>query len=65
MRRVYDFIGLDVAPETETAMQRWLVANSQTRHGVHRYQLEDFGLDRASLDPHFEAYRERFGVPVG
>jgi hypothetical protein len=64
VRRVYDFIGLELTPDTESQMQRWLAANSQTKHGVHHYQLEDFGLDRASLDPHFEAYRDRFGVPI-
>ena len=64
VRRVYDFIGLELAPNTETAVREWLAANSQTRHGVHRYRLEDFGLERAALDPHFAAYRDRFGVPA-
>jgi hypothetical protein len=65
VRRVYDFIGLELSPETEQSMRRWLATHSQTKHGVHSYQLEDFGLDRTRLDPHFEAYRERFGVPAG
>jgi hypothetical protein len=65
VRRVYDFIGLELSPETEQSMRQWLATNSQTKHGVHSYQLEDFGLDRARLDPHFEAYRERFGVAAG
>jgi hypothetical protein len=64
VRRVYDFIGLELESETEAAMQRWMRNNAQTKHGVHDYQLEDFGLDRTSLDPHFEAYRARYGVPV-
>jgi len=65
VRRVYDFIELELTPETEQTMQQWLATNSQTKHGVHSYQLGDFGLDRARLDPHFEAYRQRFGVPAG
>lgn len=64
VRRVYDFVGLDLAPATEAAMQAWLADNRQTKHGVHHYALADFGLDRAGLDPHFESYRSRFGVPV-
>jgi hypothetical protein len=63
VRRVYDFLGLDLTPETEAAMQRWRSENRQTKHGTHQYSLEDFGLDRAALDPKFETYRERFGVP--
>jgi len=64
IRRVFEFIGLDLAAETETSMRRWLTDNSQTRHGVHSYQLSDFGLDRSMLDRHFEPYRDRFGVPI-
>ena len=64
VRRVYDFIGLDFTPETEAAMQQWLIDNGRTKHGTHRYRLEDFGLARSDIDPNFEAYRERFGVPI-
>ena len=63
-RRVYDFIGLELQPETEAAMQQWRSDNRQTKHGTHHYRLEDFGLSRSSLDPEFEAYRGRFGVPI-
>src|SRR5262249_7724054 len=49
IRRIYDFLGLSLAPATETAMQRWIAANPQHRRGVHRYRLEDFGLDRSEL----------------
>jgi hypothetical protein len=64
IRRVYDFIGLELTPDIEAAMKQWTRSNPQTRHGTHTYQLEDFGLDRAGLDPKFEAYRARFGVPI-
>jgi len=62
VRRIYDFLGLSLAPATETSMQRWLSANPQDRRGVHRYRLEDFGLDRALLERSFEPYCSRFGV---
>jgi hypothetical protein len=64
VRRVCDFIGIDLMPETEATMQQWRVDNKQTKHGTHRYQLEDFGLSRSAIDPNFEAYREKFGVPI-
>ena len=62
MRRIYDFIGLSLAAETESAMQRWIGGNPQNKHGVHRYRLEDFGLDRERLGREFEPYRDRFGI---
>jgi hypothetical protein len=64
VRRVCDFIGIDLMPETEATMQQWRADNKQTKHGTHRYQLEDFGLSRSAIDPNFEAYREKFGVPI-
>lgn len=64
VRRVYDFIGMELEPETEGAMNDWLRNNTQTKHGVHGYVLEDFGLSRETLDPHFKAYRDRYGVPI-
>ena len=62
IRRIYDFLGLSLSPATEASMQRWLAANPQNKRGVHRYRLEDFGLDRAQLERSFEPYRHRFGV---
>jgi hypothetical protein len=62
IRRIYEFLGPPLAPATEAAMQRWLAANPQNKRGVHRYRLEDFGLDRAQLERSFEPYRRRFGV---
>lgn len=64
VRRVYDFIGMELEPATEAAMNQWLRNNSQTKHGVHGYELEDFGLSREALDPHFKAYRDQYGVPI-
>jgi hypothetical protein len=62
IRRIYDFLGLRLAPPTEASMQRWLAANPQNKLGVHRYRLADFGLDRAQLERSFDPYRQRFGV---
>ena len=54
IRRIYDFLALPLAPATEASMQRWLAANPQNKRGVHRYRLEDFGLDRKQLVRRFE-----------
>jgi hypothetical protein len=62
VRRIYDFIGCGLAPETEQAMEVWRANNRQDRHGVHRYELSDFGLVREELDARFTPYCERFDV---
>ena len=43
-------------------MTDWLSRNPQHKHGVHRYGLEDFGLDRDELSARFKRYYERFEV---
>ena len=62
VRRIYDFLGLELSAETEETMQGWRGANPQNKHGVHRYRLEDFGLDPEELDRDFAAYRQRFAI---
>ena len=64
IRRIYDFIGTELVPEAEEAMQHWLDGNPQNKHGVHRYRASDFGLDESELDRRFEPYRERYGIPA-
>jgi len=65
IRRIYDFIGFELAPGTLAAMERWRGGNPQNKHGVHRYALEDFGLDRAELERRFEPYCTRYGLAAG
>jgi hypothetical protein len=59
---VCEFLDLPLAPATLASMRRFLAENPQNRRGVHRYRLEDFGLDRSELERRFEPYRSRFGV---
>jgi len=62
IRRITDFVGLSPEPASERAMQEWIAANPQNKHGAHRYRLDDFGLDRLRLEKDFEPYRSRFGI---
>lgn len=43
------------------ALARLAELNGQ--HGAHRYEPEDFGLDREEILERFAAYRGRFGLP--
>jgi hypothetical protein len=42
----------------EERLRRWLAANPQHKHGVHRYSLEQFGLDPAAVSARFAKYSE-------
>ncbi len=45
VRRIYEHFDLELTPAAEAAMQRFLLANPKNKDGVHRYSLEEFGLD--------------------
>ncbi len=58
VRDACDHFGGDFTPAFEANARRWLAENPQHRRGVHRYRLEDFGLDGETVDRHFARYRE-------
>lgn len=63
VRRIYAFAGIELTEKAAVAMDASLKINVQNRHGVHRYQLEDFGLSKQQIYRDFSAYRERFKIP--
>jgi hypothetical protein len=62
VRQIYKHFDMELTSETETAMLRFLAKNPQNRHGVHRYTLEEYGLDRESERNSFEFYTNFFGI---
>jgi len=62
VRRIYSHFDMELTSESETAMIRFLAENPQNRHGVHRYTLEEYGLDRDSERSSFEFYTNFFGI---
>jgi len=63
VQRIYANFGLALGDEARARMQRFLADNPREKHGVHRYRLEDFGLDEAAERRRFSAYSEAFAVP--
>jgi hypothetical protein len=68
-RAICEYFGYDFSPEFEARARRWLTANPQHKHGVHRYELADFGLDEATVARAFANYRawlaeHRLGEPA-
>ncbi|MGP0044525.1 MAG: sulfotransferase family protein [Syntrophobacteraceae bacterium] len=65
VRLIYNHFDMALTDETEMAMLRFLAENPQNRHGVHRYSLEEFGLDRDTERRRFEFYTSFFGIEPG
>jgi hypothetical protein len=63
IRRIYEFLVIDFTAEREALIKKWVMENPQHRHGLHKYRLEDFGLDRSYINQVFSAYRKEFNIP--
>lgn len=64
IEKIYDFLGWSLSPQARAAMSAYLEANPKNKHGVHRYSLDRFGLDRDSQFERFRPYCERFDIAV-
>jgi hypothetical protein len=62
VRRIYEHFDLDLTPAAINAMQRFLQANPKNKGGVHRYSLEEFGLDPDEERRRFQFYLDFFGI---
>jgi hypothetical protein len=64
VERVYAFLGWRLSDAARTAMSRFLDANPKNKHGVHRYSLAQYGLDRETEMRRFGEYCARFKIAV-
>jgi hypothetical protein len=62
VRRIYDGFGMELRPEVESRMRRFLAENPRDKHGAHRYSLAFAGLDPDRLRASFGDYQRRFQV---
>lgn len=62
MQQIYDFIDTPLEPALPS-MSAWLTANAQHKHGVHRYQLSDFGLSSELVEQRLQFYRQSYSIP--
>jgi hypothetical protein len=62
-RKIYSHFGLAVDEEMERRMRQWLAENPANKHGVHQYDLEQFGLTRQDIEGMFGLYQESFATP--
>ncbi len=62
VRRIYEHFDLELTTAAEVSMQRFLAANPKNKEGVHRYSLEEFGLNPEAEKRRFQFYLEFFGI---
>jgi hypothetical protein len=62
VERIYTFLDIPLTEAVRRSMEKTLKVQVQHRYGSHRYQLEDFGLDRDTIKKDFYDYRLRFAI---
>ena len=63
IRRVYEFLGMELTGEARSEMARWQAFNRRELRPPHAYTLEEYGFTEAGLKVQFRPYRERFVAP--
>ncbi len=61
--RIYDFLDHPFTDDVKKHIAAELGKNEKHKHGIHRYHLDDFGLNKVGLERIFAGYRERFQIP--
>lgn len=61
VRRIHDHFGFDFSAEHARRIEDHMTHNPQGKHGAHRYDAADFGMDEATLKAVVPEYRARFG----
>ena len=62
MKGIYRYFNLEYDAKMGGKMKNWLAASRQHKNGVHRYSLEQFGLNENRIHDKFDDYIKRFNV---
>jgi hypothetical protein len=64
IRKIYQYFKYPWSPDFQENMGKWMAENPKNKHGVHRHNLEMFGVEPAEVQKAFEFYSRHFRVPV-
>lgn len=64
IRRVYDWLELELLPDVEKSIYQWQDANMMGAKGTHQYTAEQFGLDAQQIRSDYDFYIRHFDVAV-
>lgn len=62
VERIYRFIGISLDDATRTAMMRRAKEKPELAHGVHRYDITEFGMTEDEVRAPFGEYIANFGL---
>ena len=63
LQHTYEQLGLPYTREAEERMRAYLAAKPKDRHGAHRYDLAEIGIDVAEVRELYRSYQARYDVP--
>lgn len=62
VERIYRFLEIELTPSVRAAMEERMAARPELSHGVHRYDIADFGLTENGVRERFGDYVQAFGL---
>jgi hypothetical protein len=62
LEQVYAFVGLEIAPELRPLFAQRIAEKPELAHGVHRYDIADFGMSEDEVREVFGDYVQRFDL---
>ena len=62
VRQIYEYFGYEFNSDLENNLKQYMTQNPQHKHGVHRYSLEQFGLEANKVAQTFENYCLKFNL---
>jgi hypothetical protein len=62
VRLIYNHFEMVLTEEAEQAMLTFLAQHPQGKNGMHRYTLDDYGLQRESERRRFQFYSDYFRI---
>ena len=62
VEKIYDAFGLPMTAAAAAKMKWFIADNPQGKHGIHRYEAHEYGIDPAVVREQFRPYIERFDL---
>jgi hypothetical protein len=62
VQQIYDAFDLPMSDEAAARMKWFIADNPQGKHGIHRYEAHEYGIDPAVVRAQFRPYIERFDL---